>query len=270
MTRASTPSRLVLLGHPVSHSLSPVLHGAALASAGLEMTYEAIDVAPQRLAHEMAALVASGAAGNVTIPHKEALARICDRLTPTAALADAVNVWWVEDGELVGDNTDVAGFHALARRVLGCPPGCERVALIGAGGAAAAVLTAIGDWRDSTVRVYNRDHDRALRLCSRYPDVARAETVIEEALPGATIVVNATPIGLLDEGFPVAVGRIPERAAVIDLVYRKGDTPWVRAARERGHRAGDGLAMLVEQAALSFQRWFGREPNREAMWAAVT
>ncbi|MEO6331927.1 MAG: quinate/shikimate dehydrogenase, partial [Gemmatimonadaceae bacterium] len=142
MTRASTPSRLVLLGHPVSHSLSPVLHGAALASAGLEMTYEAIDVAPQRLAHEMAALVASGAAGNVTIPHKEALARICDRLTPTAALADAVNVWWVEDGELIGDNTDVAGFHALARRVLGCPPGCERVALIGAGGAAAAVLTA--------------------------------------------------------------------------------------------------------------------------------
>lgn len=270
MSQAIKPSRLLLLGHPVSHSLSPVLHGAALASAGLDITYESMDVAPPRLEQEIRGFVAEGAAGNATIPHKEALARICDRLTPTASLADAVNVWWTEDGELVGDNTDVAGFHALARRVLGCPPSCERVALIGAGGAAAAVLTAVGDWPDSRVRVYNRDPARARRLCSRYPDVARAETVIEEALAGATIVVNATPIGLLDEGFPVAVERIPERAAVVDLVYREGDTPWVRAARERGHRAGDGLAMLVEQAALSFQRWFGREPNRQAMWAAVT
>lgn len=247
-----------------------MLQGAALARAGLDITYEAMDVAPQRLEHEIRALVAEGAAGNATIPHKEALAALCDRLTPTAGLAEAVNVWWVEDGELVGDNTDVAGFHTLARRVLGCPPSCERVALIGAGGAAAAVLTAIGDWPDSRVRVYNRDLARAVRLCSRYADVARAVSVMEEALAGATMVVNATPIGLLDEGFPLAIDRIPERAAVIDLVYRQGDTPWVRAARERGHRAGDGLAMLVEQAALSFQRWFGREPNRQSMWAAVT
>ncbi|MGI8619940.1 MAG: hypothetical protein ACR2L6_12770 [Gemmatimonadaceae bacterium] len=87
MTRPSAPSRLVLLGHPVSHSLSPVLHGAALASAGLDLTYEAIDVAPSRLEHSIAELIASGAAGNATIPHKEALARICDRLTPTAGLA---------------------------------------------------------------------------------------------------------------------------------------------------------------------------------------
>jgi shikimate dehydrogenase len=270
MSHPVHPSRLVLLGHPVSHSLSPILHAAALATAGIDIGYEAVDVAPQRLEPEMATLVAEGAAGNATIPHKEALARICDRLTPTASLADAVNVWWVEGGELVGDNTDVAGFHALARRVLGCPPGCERVAIIGAGGAASAVLTAIGDWTGSTARVFNRDPERARRLCARFPDVARVETVMEEALAGATIVVNATPIGLLDEGFPVAVERIPERAAVIDLVYRAGDTPWVRAARERGLRAGDGLAMLVEQAALSFQRWFAREPNRQAMWAAVT
>lgn len=260
----------MLLGHPVSHSLSPLLQGAALASAGIDLCYETADVAPQQLERELSGLVAEGAAGNATIPHKEALALLCDRLTPTAGLVDAVNVWWTEDGELVGDNTDVAGFHSLARRVLGCPPGCERVALLGAGGAASAVLTAVSDWTGSTARVYNRDPARARRLCARYPDVARAEPVLEEALAGATMVINATPIGLLDEGFPLAVERIPERAAVIDLVYRQGDTPWVRAARERGLRAGDGLAMLVEQAALSFQRWFGREPNRQAMWAAVT
>jgi len=268
--RANAPSRLVLLGHPVSHSLSPLLQGAALATAGIDLVYEAVDVAPQRLEQELASLVAAGAAGNATIPHKEAVARICDRLTPTAAIAEAANVWWVEDGELVGDNTDVPGFHILAQRVLACPPNCERVALLGAGGAAAAVLTAIGDWHGSTVRVYNREPGRARRLAARYPDVARAETVVEEALVGATIVVNATPIGLLDEGFPVAIDQIPDGAAVIDLVYRQGDTPWVRAARERGHRAGDGLAMLVEQAALSFERWFGREPDRRAMWSAVT
>ncbi len=270
MPRASRPSRLVLLGHPVSHSLSPLLQGAALASAGVDLTYEAVDVAPEALEGVVRELVDSAAAGNATIPHKEALARLCGRLTPTAGLVEAVNTWWTEDGELVGDNTDVAGFHALARRVLACYPSCERVALIGAGGAAAAVLTAVGDWPDSKVRVYNRDPVRAERLCARYPDVARAERMIEDALAGATIVVNATPIGLLDEGFPVAVECIPEGAAVIDLVYRQGDTPWVRAAREQGHRAGDGLAMLVEQAALSFQRWFGREPSRQAMWAAVT
>lgn len=265
-----SPASLVLLGHPVSHSLSPVLQGAALASAGLDMTYQALDVAPEQLEREVRALAETGAAGNATIPHKESLARLCDRLTPTAGLVDAVNVWWTEDGELVGDNTDVAGFHFLAHRVLGCPPRCERVALIGAGGAAAAVLTAVSDWAGSTARVYNRDPERARRLCARYSDVARAETVIEEALAGATIVVNATPIGLRDDGFPVDLDRLPERAAIIDLVYRQGDTPWVRAARDRGHRAGDGLAMLVEQAALSFQRWFGREPNRQAMWATVT
>lgn len=266
----NAPSRLVLLGHPVSHSLSPLLQGAALATAGIDLAYEAVDIAPQRLEQEIAALVASGAAGNATIPHKEALALICDRLTPTAALAEAVNVWWVEDGELVGDNTDVAGFHILAQRVLACPPSCERVALLGAGGAAAAVLTAVGDWRGSKVRVYNREPGRARRLSARYPDVARAEPVLEGALADATIIVNATPIGLLDDDFPVAIERIPDGAAVIDLVYRRGDTPWVRAARERGHRAGDGLAMLVEQAALSFQRWYGREPDRRAMWAAVS
>ena len=264
------PARLVLLGHPVSHSLSPILQGAALASAHINASYEAIDVAPGELEREVRALVETGAAGNATIPHKESLARLCDRLTPTAGIADAVNVWWTEDGELVGDNTDVAGFHFLARRVLGCAPSCERVALIGAGGGAAAVLTAVSDWTSSAVRVYNRDPVRARKLCARYPDVARAETVIEEALAGATIVVNATPIGLHDDGFPVPVERLPERAAIIDLVYRAGDTPWIRAARQRGHRAGDGLAMLVEQAALSFQRWFGRDPNRQAMWAAVT
>lgn len=266
------PSRLVLLGHPVAHSLSPALHGAALLQAGIAVSYEAVDVDASALAGVVTGLVAENAAGNVTIPYKAAVAELCDRVTPTAELVGAVNTWWTEDGELVGDNTDVGGFHALVRRVLGCAPAKERVAVLGAGGAASAVVAAVSDWDDSRARIFNRDSRRAVRLAARYPDVARAENVIEAALADATIVVNATPVGIDAAAFPVPLDSLPRGAAVIDLVYVRGrrETTWVSAARERGHRAGDGLGMLVEQAALSFHRWFGIDPDRGPMWAAVS
>jgi shikimate dehydrogenase len=263
------PSRLVLLGHPVAHSLSPRIQNAALHAAGIPLRYEVMDVPPDHLQTVVRGLVEEGVAGNVTIPHKTAFAALCDELTMLAEQAGVVNTWWVDDGRLVGDNTDVFGAHAAAQEVLGHTPYAETVALIGTGGAAAAVLAAVSSWPRSTARVYGRNRSRMEALCAQFPDVSRATSVANEAASGATLVVNATPIGLHDSSSPFPVDLLPREAAVLDLVYREDETAWVRAARAHGHRAADGLTMLVEQGALAFERWFGINADRVAMRAAT-
>jgi shikimate dehydrogenase len=255
----------VLLGHPVAHSLSPIFQNAALKAAGIPLVYEAIDVAARELRVFLRKLKEMGAAGNVTIPHKVAVHASCDDLTDVAERVGAVNTFWFEAGRLHGDNTDVAGFEGAAKALLGGDPVDARVVLLGSGGAAAAVLTAIELWTNARVAVVARHPDRAAKLARRFPDVARAERSLDAALADATLLVNATPVGQQSDEMPVEIGKIPRTAAVIDLVYRRGGTPWVRAARKNGNPAADGLPMLIEQGALSFKRWFGREPDREAM-----
>jgi shikimate dehydrogenase len=263
------PGRLVLLGHPVSHSLSPRFQNAALCAAGIPLQYEALDVAPDALGRALAELGEQRASGNVTIPHKEAVAALCVRGSPRADRCGAVNTVWHEDGELIGDNTDVGGVDAIAGALLGDARSSARVALLGAGGSAAAVMAAAERWGSARVRVYSRTMDRARALALRFGALVEVVTAVEDALEGATLVVNATPVGLHDDDLPVEVERIPAGAAVFDLVYRTGETAWVRAARNAGHRAADGEGMLVEQGALSFERWFGVEPDRNAMWSAL-
>ncbi|MDB4872089.1 MAG: Shikimate dehydrogenase [Gemmatimonadales bacterium] len=259
------PGRLVLLGHPVSHSLSPVFQNAALRASGIPLVYEALDVGARELRSVLRQLRTSNGAGNVTIPHKTTVHDLCDELTELAAKVGAVNTFWVESNKLHGDNTDVGGFDAAARALLGGETADARVVVVGAGGAAASVVAAIEDWPGATVTVVARHSERAAALAKRFPDVARAEKSVEIAVRNATLIVNATPVGQHDEDQPVDVALIPKSAAVLDLVYRRGGTPWVRAARENGNRAADGLPMLLEQGALAFQRWFGKEPDREAM-----
>jgi shikimate dehydrogenase len=267
---SARPSRLVLLGHPVAHSLSPLFQNAALRRAGIPLEYTALDVPPERLAPTLDALAREGAAGNATIPHKEAVAAHCSRLTPLAERVGAVNTFWVENELLHGDNTDVGGFDAAVRLLLGRAPDGERVALLGAGGGAAAVLAAAERWSAAAAVVVSRTPSRAEMLARRFPSVARATTRLDDALDGATLVVNATPAGMRDDAFPANPDAIPSGAAVLDLVYRRGETAWVRAARARGLAARDGLEMLVEQGALAFSRWLGVEPDREAMRAALS
>jgi shikimate dehydrogenase len=264
------PGRLLLLGHPVAHSLSPRFQNAALRAAGIPLVYEARDVAPERLPEVFAQLRAERAAGNVTIPHKESVAALCDRVTALAERCGAVNTFWHEDGALVGDNTDVGGFEMVARALLGERCESARVALIGAGGAAGAVLAAVERWESASARVYNRHMLRAEELVARFCRIASTAGTIGTALDGATLVVNATPLGLRDgDPFPVDVEALPSGSAVFDLVYRVEETAWVRAARAAGHRAADGRGMLVEQGALAFERWFGRAPDRNVMWTAM-
>jgi shikimate dehydrogenase len=264
------PRRLVLLGHPVGHSLSPTFHNAALRHLGIPVAYEAIDVAPSRLRAMIDRLVAEGAAGNVTIPHKEAVAAICADLTPLAARVGAVNTFWVDSrGRLLGDNTDVGGFEAGVRGLLGEIPREPIVAVLGAGGSAAAVLAAVERWPGARAILHARTEARAEALRGRFAATTRVAAVLSEAVESAHIVVNATPIGLSDDAVPVSPQRLPREAAVIDLVYRRGETEWVRRARQHGLRAVDGLPMLIEQGALAFERWFGLPAPRDVMRASV-
>jgi shikimate dehydrogenase len=277
MTR---PTRLVLLGTPVAQSLSPTFQNAALDIAGLPVRYEALDTPPAALDGVLAQLALEGAAGNVTIPHKVAVHDRCSVLTPIAARAGAVNTFWFNDGTLYGDNTDVGGFRAAVDELVAGEPLPSRVILLGAGGAAAAVCTAAEQWGARSVEVVARSRGAAHRLAARFP---RLVTIVEgaQSFAGAeprrgrrhdpaALVVNATPLGASDDdALPIDVALLPAGAAVVDLVYRRGETRFVREARAAGHRAADGLTMLLEQGALSFERWFGIAPDRQAMRKSV-
>ncbi len=264
------PARLVLLGHPVAHSISPRFQNAALEAAGIPLTYELLDVHPDALDNTLALLASERAAGNITIPHKEQVASRCARLMPLAQRVGAVNVFWYEDGLLVGDNSDVGGAEAMMRALLGASLAGARVAMIGAGGSAAAVLCAAERCGVRDVRVYNRNMQRAELLAARFAPLANAARSLGDALADATLVINATPLGLREgDEFPVPVDRLPQGCAVFDLAYARGETAWVKAARNAGHRATDGEGMLIEQGAIAFERWFGVEPDRNVMWKAM-
>jgi shikimate dehydrogenase len=263
------PGRLVLLGHPVRHSLSPRFQNAALRAAGIPLTYEALDVAPGALEHTLSELRRDNAAGNVTIPHKAAVFEACDRRTATAERTGAVNTFWHDGGQFVGHNTDVAGFRALAVALFGSEPRGVTVGVLGAGGGAAAVCAVVDGWAGSTMRVFARTRSRAAALASRFPGLVTVLDTADGVVARSDIVVNATPVGLEGEAMPFDVTRLRRDAAVMDLAYRAGETPLVRAARDAGHRAADGLEMLIAQGADAFEQWFGRAPDRDAMRAAL-
>jgi len=264
------PERLVLIGHPVSHSLSPVMHNAALAASGRALRYETLDVRPEDLASEMRSLFAGHAAGNVTIPHKLHAFELMDACTDQAIKSGAVNTFWSDDyGRKCGHNTDVAGFNATVEELIGEIPESARVAVLGSGGAAAAVLTAVSEWPGATATVHGRDLARATAARMRHSVVTRAASMRDPLIGEADIVVNATPVGMASDEQPVELDRLAPGAVVIDLVYGPDETSWVREAKARGHRATDGLAMLLHQGAAAFKCCFNEEQDQSAMRAAL-
>ena len=266
----SLPGRLVLLGHPVKQSLSPRFQNAALRAAGIPLTYEAVDVPPDALADALAQLRAGRAAGNVTVPHKEDAARWCDRLTPAAERAGAVNTFWFDEGELVGHNTDVSGVQAAIAALLPSGVRGARCTLLGAGGSAAAVLVALDMLGCRDIRVWTRTPSRIEKLAAQTAVRVLACESVDDAVRDASLVVNATPVGLHDDAMPVSPMAVARDAAVLDLVYRREETAWVRSCRAHGITAEDGLRVLVEQGAAAFGCWFGRDAPRDAMWAALS
>ena len=245
------------------------MQNAALAAAKIAARYEALDVAPERFENAVAALASERAAGNVTVPYKDRMRDACDTLTPLAERVGAVNCWWIdEQGRLTGDNTDVGGFDAAVTALLGQPPRNLSIGVLGAGGAAAGVLGAVESWPGCLAHVYNRTPERARLLCERFRSAAHPVDDVG-VIAGCQLVVNATSVGMHDDALPLDVDLLAPENVVVDLVYRPNESAFVGAARARGHRAIDGRAMLVEQGALAFERWFDVPPDRDVMWRAV-
>lgn len=269
MDTPSRPSRLVLLGTDVGSSLSPIFQRAALDAARIPLSYEAISVTPEELPSRIEEIRRASIAGNVTRPHKAAFHDACDELTPIARRVAAVNTFWVTDGRLYGDNTDVDGFDVAAREVLDGDTEEIQVLVLGAGGAASAVLAAVERWQSARSTVVARNAAKASRLAERYSRSAIVNDDPVAAAKRAALIVNATPIGQRDDAMPLDPSLVRRGTAVLDLVYRRGETAWVRALRANGNTARDGMTMLLEQGALSFRRWFGIDPDRNAMRRAL-
>ncbi len=262
------PHRIVLLGHPVAHSLSPIFQNAALRHLHRSERYEILDVAPAFLGETLARLAIEQCGGNVTVPHKEAVAARA-HCTPLAKRVGAVNTFWHEDGALVGHNTDVVGVMRAIREI--CPGGIAGAAcaVLGAGGSAAGILVALEMLEAGAIRVAARSPSRAHALSERVGVPAQICENTHEAIDGAMFVINATPMGLHDDALPVDPALLAPQAAVLDLVYRRGETAWIRACREAGHRSADGVHMLLEQGAAAFECWFDVPAPRAVMWAAL-
>jgi len=262
-----------VIGHPVGHSLSPLLHNAAFDALGLDWVSVAFSVPAGEAAAALAGMRALGVVGlSVTMPHKHDAADLVDECTPVAQRLGVVNCVTQSDGRLLGDSTDGAGFVASLRRA-GFDPAGRRCLVVGAGGAARAVILALADAEAVEVVVVNRTVVRAEEAAALAGGRGRVGQVADVA--GADLVVQATPVGM--DGVDVGPTSVPfdplllHRGQVVaDLVYHPMVTPLLAAARAQGADTVGGLGMLVHQAALAIERWTGRRAPVEAMWAAAT
>ncbi|TIX46439.1 MAG: shikimate dehydrogenase [Mesorhizobium sp.] len=262
---AEAPKKAFVTGHPIAHSRSPKIHGYWLAKYGIDGVYEAIDVAPEAFAEFLQTLQAQGyRGGNVTIPHKEAAFALVARRDADAEQIGAVNTLWFENGELCGGNTDAHGFAAnLDEYAPGWTANGPAVVL-GAGGAARAVIHALKQRGVSDIRIVNRTLARAQELRDRFGAGVSAHNIAAtgELLEDAGLLVNTTALGMHgNEGLSADPGRLPDRAIVTDIVYVPLETPLLAAAKARGLRIVDGLGMLLHQAVPGFERWFGIRPE---------
>lgn len=261
-----------VIGHPVRHSLSPVINNAAFGALGIDWVFVAFDVAPGTGAAAVAAGRTLGLGGlSVTMPHKGAAATAVDRLSAEARQLGAVNCVVVDGDELVGHNTDGVGFLDALRHDEGFDPAGRRVVILGAGGAARAVALAVADAGAAEVVVVNRTASRGAEVAELAGSPGRVG-VLEEVME-AELVVNATPVGMRGGGAegesPIPARYLRPDHLVVDLVYEPQATPLAQAARAAGASAVGGLGMLVHQAGHAIRLWTGLEPPLEVMSAAV-
>ena len=269
---------LGVIGYPVEHSLSPLMHNAALQAQGLDMVYLAFSVQPFHLGAAIAGARALGVSGlNVTVPHKEAILGLLDGLDDVAARVGAVNTVVNEDGRLVGHNTDVVGFlEALGTSVQGGASG-RRFLVAGAGGAARAVVAGLCREGASQVWLYNRTEERSQALCRVAREWGPTECrvasapMLREIATCVDVIVNATSVGMGEtvKSTPIPVDIVDSRHVVFDLVYGPRPTALIAHARAQGAVTMDGKEMLLRQAASSYELWTGREAPVEVMRIAI-
>ena len=263
---------LTLLGDPVDHSRSPEIQNAAFAEAGVDGVYIAVRCAPDDLSGFMHGLARAGGGGNVTLPHKEKAAAVVDITSEAVRRTGACNTFWGEKGKVHGDNTDVDGFRRALRLFLDGPAEGLRALLLGAGGAARAALLGLLDEGAAEVSLYNRTSERARAVARRIGGQRARVVPLMQDLAGESfdLVINATRLGLdPKDSAPLDFAILGRAGAALDLVYGKHKTSFVRAAEHRGIRATDGMEMLVQQGAASFERWWSRPAPTETMRAAI-
>ena len=246
----------------MEHSLSPVIQNAALRSTALDGVYVSLRCAGEDVTGLLRGLALAGGGGNVTLPHKGVAARIIDVATDAVRQTGACNTFWLEDGRVHGDNTDVEGFRGAVSVLTGRTAEGMRVLLLGAGGAARGALAGLLADRVGEVLIWNRSAERAADLVREMGGGVAGVAPDRHGAAGEPVdlVVNATALGLRDDDpLPSDPSRLPAGSACLDLVYRPGETQWVRRARALGHPAADGGEMLVRQGAAAFKRWWGRE-----------
>jgi shikimate dehydrogenase len=274
-TRLSAATTVVgVIGDPVAHSLSPLLHNTAFAELGLDWVSIGFRVAAGRAGEALVGARALGLRGlSVTMPHKEAAAVLVEQRSPLADRLGAVNCVVFGTGPTLGDNTDGPGLVAALRRGDRFDPHGRRCLVVGAGGAARAVIAGLADAGAQEVVVVNRSPDRGSLAAGLAGPAGRVGVPADAG--HCDLVVNATPLGMegadRDGGeWPIDPALLVKGQLVVDLVYRPRRTAWLLAARERGAEVANGLGMLVHQAALQLQAWTGAEPPVDAMWRAVT
>jgi len=254
--------RAGVIGWPVGHSLSPRIHRFWLKELGLDGCYEAVVVPPDWLGDMVDSFRLGRWRGfNVTVPHKETIMPLLDRVDPAARAIGAVNtVVAVGDGIFEGRNTDAPGFMASLRAGAAIDPGRPAVVL-GAGGASRAILAILNDAGFREIRLLNRDRARAEALAASFPAVVGDWADRNALLEGAGLLINATSLGMVGQPpLEIDLMQLPLAAVVTDIVYRPLMTDLLLRAQARGNPVVDGLGMLLYQAVEGFAAWFGARP----------
>ncbi len=260
-----------IIGDPISHSMSPTIHGHWLRRFGLNATYLAMHVSSDRVPEHLKALADEGYSGiNVTVPHKERVFQLCDDLTPTARAIGAVNIVRFANGKYIGDNSDAYGFWAhleqsLINQGYSAPKRDALIVLLGAGGAARAVLFALKSQGFNNIRIANRSQNKAEALASTIGSgIATPWAERRRIAEQAALIINSTSLGMAGQP-PLFEGEEkpafgPEQI-VYDLVYKPLETELLAIAKAGGALAIDGLGMLLHQAVPSFDAFFGQTPT---------
>lgn len=270
-----------IFGHPVKHSLSPDMHNSAFSILGLNSVYVAFDIDPENIEEATKAIRVMGIKGiNITIPHKQTIIPYLDEISPDAKLTGAVNTVKNENGKLSGYNTDVGGFLRAIREDLDFSPEGKTLFLIGAGGAARAILSAFCMNGGKVVYIADIIQDKALELANQFKanfqNIAietlslEDQKILEQKFDEADILVNASPAGMDGVGsHNIPLRSLNKNAVVYDLVYKPLNTKLLTDARELGHKASGGLSMLLYQGAESFKIWTGERAPVEVMKKAL-
>jgi shikimate dehydrogenase len=258
--------RACVVGWPVAHSRSPLIHGYWLARYGIAGNYVRAPVKPEEAAHFLRTLRDQGYVGcNVTIPHKETAMAVADAALPAARAAGAANTLWYDGDRLIADNTDGAGFVSnVLATVSGFAFHGAVVSLLGAGGSARGIIHALLQAGAGEIRIFNRTRGRADALAAAFGAKVRAFDWGErhDRSRGAGLLVNTTPLGMHgSDGLQLDPDALDRTCVVADIVYVPLETPLLAAARQRGLSTVDGLGMLLHQAVPGFERWFGVRPE---------